>query len=177
VAVADLGTDLERGSFAGTWTLDPSRSTVGLVTKAMWGIVPVKGEFSDLAGSAVVTDAGAVSGRLEVKSASINTRMKKRDEHLRSDDFFASDRVPAIVFEVDSVTPSGDGVAAAGRLTVRDTTLPLVVAATVADLTTDAVTFDAEIVVDRSDFGLDFRAKGATKMDNTISVHAVFTRA
>ena len=42
----------------------------------MWGIVPVKGTFSDLAGSAAVAADGGVTGRLEVKSASINTKMK-----------------------------------------------------------------------------------------------------
>jgi polyisoprenoid-binding protein YceI len=86
VAGADLRADLVRGAFNGSWSLVPSESSVRLKAKAMWGIVPVKGIFSELAGSAAVAADGGVTGRLEVKSASINTKMKKRDEHLRSDD-------------------------------------------------------------------------------------------
>jgi hypothetical protein len=38
-----------------------------------------------------------------------------------------------------------------------------------------SVTFDAELAVDRSQFGIDFHARGATTMENIMSVHAVFT--
>jgi len=60
----------------------------------------VKGRFSEMAGSAAVAAYGGVTGRLEVKSASINTRMKKRYAHLRSADFFACDHFSDIVFEI-----------------------------------------------------------------------------
>ena len=46
----------------------PSESSVGLKAKAMWGIVPVKGTFSELAGEAAVAADGAVTGCLEVKA-------------------------------------------------------------------------------------------------------------
>ena len=119
-AGADLRADLARGAFNGSWTLVPSESSVLLKAKAMWGIVPVKGIFSELAGSAAVAADGGVTGRLEVKSASINTKMKKRDEHLRSEDFFACDRFSDIAFEIDKVTSTPSGLTLAGRLTVRE---------------------------------------------------------
>lgn len=120
MAGADLKGQLARGAFNGSWTLVPSESSVRLKAKARWGIVPVKGTFSELAGSAAVATDGGVTGRLEVKSASINTKMKKRDEHLRSDDFFACDRFSDIVFEIDKVTSTPSGLTLAGRLTVRE---------------------------------------------------------
>ena len=177
VGAADLRADLARGALNGSWTLVPSESSVDLKAKAMWGIVPVKGTFSDLDGSAVVGADGAVTGRLAVKSASINTKMKKRDAHLRSDDFFASDHFPDIVFEIDQVTSTTSGrIKVAGRLTVRERTLRLEFPAVVADLGSGRIGIDTEVQVDRSELGLSYRGKGATKMNNALIIHAVFTR-
>jgi polyisoprenoid-binding protein YceI len=176
VGAADLRADLARGALNGSWTLVPNESSVDLKAKAMWGIVPVKGTFGDLDGSAVVGADGAVTGRLEVKSASINTKMKKRDAHLRSDDFFASDHFPDIVFEIDQVTSTTSGLKVAGRLTVRERTVRLEFPAVVADLGSGRIGIDTEVQVDRSELGLSYRGKGATKMNNTLIIHAVFAR-
>ena len=167
---------MARGAFKGSWTLVPSESSVRLKAKAMWGIVPVKGTFSELAGSATVAVDGGVTGRLVVKSASINTKMKKRDAHLRGDDFFASDRFSDIVFEIDQVTSTTSGLKVAGRLTVRERTLRLEFSAVVADLGSGRIGVDTEVQVDRSELGLSYRGKGATKMNNALIIHAVFAR-
>jgi polyisoprenoid-binding protein YceI len=176
VAAADLRADLARGALNGSWTLVPSESSVGLKAKAMWGIMPVKGTFSELAGSATVAADGGVTGRLEVKSSSINTKMKKRDAHLRSDDFFASDRFPDIVFEIDQVTSTTSGLKVVGRLTVRERTLQLEFPSVVAELGPGRIVIDTEVQVDRSELGLSYRGKGATKMNNALIIHAVFAR-
>jgi len=176
VAGADLRADLARGAFSGPWSLVPSASSVRLKAKAMWGIVPVKGTFSELAGSAAVAADGGITGRLEVKSASINTKMKKRDEHLRSDDFFASDRFSDIVFEIDQVTSTTSGLTVEGRLTVRERTIRLEFPVVVTDLGSGQMGIDTELDVDRSELGLSYRGKGATKMNNALIIHAVFAR-
>ena len=176
LAGADLRADLARGALNGPWTLVPSESSVRLKAKAMWGIVPVKGTFSELTGSAVVAADGGVTGRLEVKSASINTKMKKRDEHLRSDDFFACDRFSDIVFEIDQVTLTPSGLTVEGRLTVRERTIRLAFPAVVTDLVTGQMSIDTELQVDRSELGLSYSGKGATNMNNALIIHAVFAR-
>ena len=176
VAAADLRADLARGALNGSWTLVPSESSVGLKAKAMWGIVPVKGTFGELAGSATVAADGGVTGRLEVKSSSIYTKMKKRDAHLRSDDFFASDRFPDIVFQIDQVTSTTSGLKVVGRLTVRERTLRLEFPSVVADLGSGQMSIETELQVDRSELGLSYRGKGATKMNNALIIHAVFAR-
>jgi polyisoprenoid-binding protein YceI len=176
VAGADLRADLARGAFNGSWTLVPNESSVRLKAKAMWGVVPVKGTFTELAGSAAVAADGGVTGRLEVKSASINTKMKKRDAHLRSDDFFACDRFSDIVFEIDQVTSTTSGLTVEGRLTVRERTIRLEFPAVVTDLGSGQMGFDTELQVDRSELGLSYRGKGATKMNNALVIHAVFAR-
>jgi polyisoprenoid-binding protein YceI len=176
VVDVDLRADLARGALNGSWTLVPSESSVGLKAKAMWGVMSVKGTFSELAGRATVAADGGVTGRLEVKSASINTKMKKRDAHLRSDDFFASDRFPDIVFDIDQVTLTTSGLKVAGRLSVRERTVRLEFPAVVADFGSGRIGIDTEVQVDRSELGLSYRGKGATEMNNALIIHAVFAR-
>jgi polyisoprenoid-binding protein YceI len=70
---------LRDGKLAGRWTLDPSRSKISLRSKSMWGLVAVKGVFGQVEGHGTVSAAGAASGTITVASASIDTKMKKRD--------------------------------------------------------------------------------------------------
>ncbi|WP_322755359.1 YceI family protein [Frankia sp. Cas3] len=90
IEAATLRARLADGSLAGPWRLDPSRSTVELHTKSMWGLAPVKGTFRELSGEGALTATGEASGTLTVHSASIDTKNRKRDDHLRSADFFDS---------------------------------------------------------------------------------------
>lgn len=167
---------LADGSLAGQWSLDPSRSSVALRTRAMWGLVPVKGTFGQVSGEAVISAAGEISGTIRVGSASINTKIRKRDEHLRSADFFDSDTHPDIVFTVRQVQLTGDEATVTGTLQVRDAARPLSFPAAVSAAGDGGVQLDAEVVIDRSDFGLTWKQRGTTSMTNTLTVRAVFTR-
>src|SRR3954447_21822212 len=100
---------LADGSLAGQWQLETARSTVGLRSKSMWGLAPVKGSFQQLSGEGAITPAGEATGTLTVRAGSIDTKSRKRDEHLRSADFFDSVNHPDIVFTADRVTLSGAG--------------------------------------------------------------------
>jgi polyisoprenoid-binding protein YceI len=167
---------LQDAALTGNWTLDASRSTVRLQSKSMWGLAPVKGIFRQVSGQGTVSPAGDVSGRLTVSAASIDTKNKKRDTHLRSADFFDSDTYPDITFTVDRARPSGQGITVAGGLTVRDRTRPVTFDAAVSAISADEISLDAELQVNRSDFGLTWNQMGMASMHNTITVHAVFTR-
>jgi polyisoprenoid-binding protein YceI len=168
---------LHDAAITGNWTLDGSRSTVRLQSKSMWGLAPVKGVFRQASGQGTVTPAGAVSGTLTVHAASIDTKNKKRDTHLRSADFFDSETHPQITFSSGGFAPSSQGVNVTGALTVRDQTRPVTFDATVSVVDGDEVWLDTEIQVDRADFGLTWNKLGIASMHNTITVHAVFTRA
>jgi polyisoprenoid-binding protein YceI len=170
-ALAALG----EGKLAGSWALDAARSQVRLATKSMWGMVPVKGVFGEVSGSGTVTAAGEVTGTLTVAAASINTKVKKRDDHLRSADFFNTADYPDITFSVETVSPADDGVTVAGRLTVRGTTRPVSFGAAVSG-DDGVVTLDAEVPVNRVDYGVTFNQLGMMGTRNTITIHAVFTR-
>ena len=167
---------LRDGQFAGSWTLDPSRSQVRLSSKSMWGLVSVKGVFTDVSGTGTVSPSGAVSGTITVAAGSVDTKNKKRDVHLRSADFFDADNHPSITVSVDGITPSGTGAQVTGTLAVRDRTRPVSFDAKVSAVDAAEVWLDAEVQVNRADFGLTWNQLGMASMDNTITVHAVFTR-
>src|SRR5258708_7911132 len=128
---------LKDAKLAGSWTLDPSRSTVALRSKSMWGLAPVKGVFRQVTGEGTVSPA----------AASVDTKNNKRDTHLRSADFFDSDTYPHITFRVDQIRPSGQGVTVAGTLTVRDRTRPVSLDATASVVDPGEVWLDAEVHV------------------------------
>jgi len=166
---------LRDGKLAGSWTLDAARSQIGLKSKSMWGMMPVNGVFREVTGSGTVSAAGDATGTITVAARSIDTKNKKRDEHLRSADFFDVARTPDITFAAEQVTPSAEGVTVSGTLTVRDRTRPVSFAARVSGDEAQVV-LDGETEVNRADFGLTWNQLGMTSMNNTITVHAVFTR-
>lgn len=177
-ATPKLAAQLAAGAFAGTWTLDPARSTVGLRSRSLWGLLPVKGVFREVEGAGTVTADGQVNGQLAVQTASVDTKIRKRDEHLRSGDFFASDTYPAIVFTLVQIEPGDGGVTVSGALAVRDQSRPLTFPATVTRGGDNEIRFDATLRVDRGEFGLTFNMmKNMASMHSMIAVHAVFTRA
>jgi polyisoprenoid-binding protein YceI len=167
---------LADGSLAGMWRLDAGRTTVGLRSKSMWGLAPVKGVFGEVSGEGVLSEDGQVSGRLLVAAASIDTRNKRRDTHLRSADFLEADTYPHVVFTVESVTPSGDQAIVAGKLRIRDRNRPLTFPARITASGDDEVGIEAEVEIDRSDYGLTWNQMGMASMKNTLTVNAVFVR-
>jgi polyisoprenoid-binding protein YceI len=167
---------LQDGALAGEWVLDPRRSSLRLKNRIMWGLVPVKGAFRQLRGSGTISPDGKVSGTLTVAAASIDTGIARRDEHLRSPAFFDSDKHPDITFTAHAARPAGQGVAVTGALTVRGRTRPLFFDAAATVPGDGEVCLDAEVHVDRADFGLTWNPMGLASTDNTLTVHAVFTR-
>ena len=175
-ATSALQAQLASGALAGNWTLDPARSTVTLRSKSMWGLVPVKGAFRQVSGRGTVSPAGEVSGRIEVGAASIDTGMARRDHHLRSGDFFLSDKYPVIAFDLDRITVTGDGVTVAGKLSGWLRSRTVRVPATAAVAGDGEVVLDGTVQVNRADFGLTWSQLGMASTHNTIAIHAVFTR-
>jgi len=168
---------LADGKLAGAWTLDGAKSSVGLRTKSVWGLVKVNGVFGQVTGAAVISAAGEATGTITVAAASIDTGVKKRDDHLRSADFFDAAKYPDITFSATSVTLSGENATVAGTLTVRDQTRPVTVSGAVSANGTDEISLDAELPVNRGQYGMSFNQLGMMSLDNVITIHAVFTKA
>ena len=163
------------GAFTGSWTLDPAGSQILLETRHTWGLLPLHGVFREVAGQGTVTAAGQVTGTLTVAAASIDTKNKTRDKDLRSAKVFDAVNHPDITYTVDGIQPAGAGVQVTGSLTVRGSTRPLSFDAKVS-ATADEVRMDAEVPVNRADFGLTYSPLRMAPMHNTIVIHAVFTR-
>jgi len=166
---------VELHDFVGKWVLDPDRTSIVFHTKAMW-VLPTKGTAKAIEGVANVSTDGGLSGTLVIDAASIDTKNKKRDAHLRTADFFEVETFPTITFEATGgrLTDSGK-LELAGTLTVHGQTRPLAV---VADLSVaaDTVTVSAEVPIDRSEWGLSLRPFGAG-LKNRIMISAYFRRA
>ncbi len=167
---------LADGALAGTWRLDPARSEVRLTTRHTWGLRPLHGVFREISGNGTVTATGEASGVLTVAAGSIDTKNAQRDKHLRSPDFFDIANHPDITFTAENVRPGDGGVRVTGSLTVRGSTRPVSFDATVSAADGE-ICLDGELPVNRANFGLTWNFIGIASMDNTIAVHAVFTRA
>jgi polyisoprenoid-binding protein YceI len=173
---AALHAQLSNGSFSGRWTLDSTRSSATLRTKSMWGLVRVKGAFREMEGEGNVATDGALTGRVSLATASLDTKNKKRDVHLRSEELLSSDAHPSITFELTGIEPSGEGVTLSGTITVRGHTRSISFPAMVTTSGSEEIILDADVEVDRSQFGLTWNPLRAASMNNTITVHAVFTK-
>ena len=166
---------LQDGKLAGSWTLDPARTEVLLETRHTWGLRPLQGVFRQVSGSGTVTAAGDATGIITVNAESIDTKNAQRDKHLRSGDFFDIEIHPEITFAAESASPVGDGVRITGTLTIRDRARPASFDAKVS-VADGEVQLDGKLQVNRRDFGMTWNFIGIAAMDNTIAVHAVFTR-
>ena len=182
---ATLHTRLADGSLAGNWTLDPARSTATLKSRSMWGLVPVKGTFRKIEGAGTVSPTGEVTGKIAVAADSLDTKIAKRDAHLRSPDFFHAEKYPAITFTLDNLTPAAtpdnltpaaDGLTVEGTLTVREASRPITFPATATLAADGEIALGATLQVDRSHHGLTWNQLGMASMHNTVTIHAVFTK-
>lgn len=161
----------------GLWQLDPARTTVAIKHKTMWGMVTVKGAFGGVTGEGEVQPDGTARGTITLDAASLDTKNRKRDEHLRGADFFDADRHPSLVFAVRNATVrQDDTVEISGQLTARGISRPQTVTARVTGATASAVTLTAEFAVDREQFGMGWNQMGMIRGLTTVTATLAFTR-
>ncbi|HEV2638747.1 MAG TPA: YceI family protein [Actinocrinis sp.] len=161
----------------GVWTLDAAASSVKFSHKTMWGLVTVKGAFTELEGEGELPESGAARGSVTVAAASVDTKHTKRDTHLRSADFLDVGTHPSIVFTATQITPTGhDTVDIVGELAVRGAQRPLSFSARALEADDTAVVLTAELTVDRTDFGLTWNQLGMMKGAAQLTLTLRFTR-
>lgn len=115
---------------AETWTIDPEHSTVGFKIRHMM-VSNVKGTFPAFSGTVEIDDKDITKSKVEVniETASINTNINKRDEHLRSPDFFDVAKYPLMTYVSTKVEKTGAGkLRVVGNLTLHGITREVVLA-------------------------------------------------
>ena len=113
---------------AETWVIDPAHTVSGFTVRHMM-ITNVTGVFEVTKGTIEYRpgDTSSVKADITIETKSVNTRIARRDDDLRSDNFFNAEKFPTIVFRskrVQNVRP--DGFELVGDLTIRDVTREVV---------------------------------------------------
>ena len=110
------------------WTVDTSHSSVGFSVRHMM-VSNVKGSFDKFAATVEGSPADPASAKISatIEVASVNTREPKRDDHLRSADFFDAAKFPQMTFTSTTVEKvSATKAKVTGNLTLRGVTKPVV---------------------------------------------------
>jgi polyisoprenoid-binding protein YceI len=154
----------------GTWTVDPSHSSVEFQVKHM-GIATVKGFFHGFEGTLAIDEDGTARAEGTVDVGTVDTREAKRDEHLRSPDFFDAEQFPKLTFVSTGVRAEDDDeYVIDGDLTIHGVTRPVSLRAEVTGTDTDPwgnerVALDVTGKIKRSDYGMTFnQALGSGNM-------------
>jgi len=143
-----------------TYKFDPSGSTIGFTVHQFLGTT--HGKFTRFSGKVDVDrehpENSSVTAQIDVRS--IDTRIKKRDDHLRSAEFFNVERFPQIAFKSRSVKrtgpQSGDIL---GDLTMHGVTRPITLHVKLLTLISDTSGTRWSVTTDpimRRDFNLMF---------------------
>lgn len=150
-------------AFAADFGLDPTHSSVGFSVKHLM-VSNVKGKFNAFDGNVSMDDKTGKLTKLEgvVDTASIDTDVQKRDDHLRSADFFDSAKYPKMSFVMTKFTPlKGLKAKVAGNLTIKNITKQALFDAEVSKPVEDmqgnkriGITLNSKI--NRKDFGLNW---------------------
>lgn len=111
---------------ADTYKVDPVHSSVIFSVKHS-GVTDFYGAFKEISGTVTfdAADPSKSSVELTVPVESIDTRSEKRDQHLKSPDFFNAKQFPAITFKSNKIEGSGDNYKISGDLTIHGVTKPI----------------------------------------------------
>jgi len=162
MTAAVVSTDLSTG----TWAIDPVHSSITFSVRHLI-VSKVRGSFSTFGGVITVAEDGTASVTAEIDVASVNTGNEQRDVHLHAADFFDVETHPTATFTSTSVTADGqeghDGpdYVLRGDFTLKGVTRPISLALRFNGVNPGmghgvVAGFEASVVVNRKDFGIDF---------------------
>jgi polyisoprenoid-binding protein YceI len=145
---------------ADEYAIDPVHSGVTFKISHL-GLSWVHGRFNDFSGAFTIDpDAGKCAFALNIKTESVDTANAKRDEHLRSPDFFNAKQFPAITFQSTAVKAVKDGYEVTGDLTLhgvtKSITFPLLGGRSAEfPKGVQRTGYTTDLVLKRGDFGID----------------------
>ncbi len=144
------------------WKLDHDHSSVGFQVAHMV-VSKTNGKFTEYSG-VVEMDAEAQefkSIEAVIQTASVTTDHQKRDDHLRSPDFFDVQKFPTLTYKMKSYKKTGDQYTALGDLTLLGVTKEISLVGTFNGVAQDPwgntrAGFTAEGTINRKDYGMKF---------------------
>ncbi len=149
-------------TFADTYTVDPAHTSVQFHVRHLF--TTVTGRFQMFDGKVVFDDKNPAKTEVQgtIDATSINTNVEKRDNHLRSPDFFDVEKFPKITFQssgVSDVDASGKKGKMAGTLTLHGVSRPVVLEASFLGKGKgpdgkERAGFHGTTTINRKDFGL-----------------------
>ena len=146
----------------GTYALDPTHSYVSFTARHLM-VTKVRGRFPVVDGNLVIADdPEASSVEAKIDAAAVESGDPKRDEHLRSADFFDTEHHPYVQFRSTKVENHGDGeFTLTGDLTIRDVTKTVTLAGEYLGTQPSPwgdtrVGFSAETEINRKDWGVEW---------------------
>jgi polyisoprenoid-binding protein YceI len=106
-----------------TWNIDPAHSTAQFTVRH-FAISNVTGSFTKVSGSVVLDEADITKSQVSasIDVSSVDTRAEKRDQDLKSPNFFEVEKYPTIEFKSKRIVSSGGKVQVIGDLTIHGTT-------------------------------------------------------
>ena len=144
-----------------TYKIDPVHSELTFRIRHLLGrVAGTFGEWSGVVNIDEKTPANSTVS-VDIKTASIDTRVDARDKHLRSADFFEAEKFPTITFRSTNVTVQGKTIRVVGDLTIRGRTKPVVLVGSYEGKFKDPwgkmrTAFIASTTINRQDFGVAF---------------------
>jgi len=166
-----------------TWKVDPAHTEVGFEVRHFFS--KVHGVFHDVEGAIVFDEANpsAIQVDASVKAASVDTGNNKRDEDLRSANFFEVEKNPVLSFKSTKVAKAGKNkYKVTGDLTMRGVTKSVVFDAEFLGSSAVSVGgqswgskagFSATTVVNRKDFGINWNQtldNGGLMVDDMVTI-------
>lgn len=141
--------------FGAEYSVDKAHSNIGFTVKHMM-ITNVHGKFTDYDAAVDYDETTKTFKKVlaNIETKSIDTGIDDRDDHLRSDDFFASEKFPKMTFEMTSYKADKDEGKMSGNLTIRGITKAVTL--DIEDISShgNKVGFALEGKIKRSDFDL-----------------------
>jgi polyisoprenoid-binding protein YceI len=150
------------GLTTGVWAIDPVHSEVSFTVRHLM-VSKVRGVFTRFSGELNVAENVLDSTvTATVDMTSIDTREANRDAHLRSPDFFETDKHPEMTFASTAIRPKGDDFVLVGDLTIKGVTKQVEFELEFNGVGPDAyggtrAGFTAETEISRSEFGVDIQ--------------------
>lgn len=162
------------------WTIDNSHTSIGFTVPHMV-VSEVDGHFNQYKGQALLDEKNLQNSSVSfsIDAASVDTGDAKRDEHLRSPEFFDAAKFPQLTFKSTKITKAGSSYKLQGDLTIHGITKNVTLTANVSDAVANpwgklvrAVKITGKIK--RADFGLNWNKaldKGGFVVGDTVDLN------